>query len=344
MSANKITGGMFGLQETSDLQASSPPFLQAPSTMLDNARLAIWLVVEKPAPRHVWCPSYLCHAVLEAVGKTTASIRFYEMNYDLKIPSLDWLDQIQPGDLLIFINFFGFGIDPACATRARERGAWILEDASQALLSGNAGRLADFIAYSPRKYLGVPDGGILCTNCDVHFKDVDLETPPAAWWLSAIQASLLCREFDLHGGTRLWFELFQKSEPSSPIGSFAMSELSRQLLQNCFDYSLIAWRRVSNFQVLADRLGSLAIYPELPDGIVPLGFLIRTIERDRVRQALFANEIYPPVHWPILGVFPEEYRESHRLASEIMTLPYDQRYDRKDMDRINQVVAETLEW
>jgi len=39
----------------------------------------------------------------------------------------------------------------------------------------------------------------------------------------------------------------------------------------------------------------------------------------------------------------QEYDVSHRLASEIMTLPCDRRYDVDHMDRMAQLVAEALE-
>jgi len=342
--ANEIIGGMFGLQATSDSGAMSPPFLQDQNLCLVNARSAIRLLVGQLTPQQVWCPSYLCHTILEAIRGTMAGVRFYEVNYDLVIASYDWLDQVQEGDLVIFIDYFGFIGDPDCAVRARKRGAWVLEDASQALLSGIVGRFSDFILYSPRKFVGIPDGGILCNHSKFHFQHVDLMAPPSNWWRKAFLASVLRREFDIHGGTRQWFELFQETEPNAPIGSFAMSELSRVLLQNNFDYTTIAQRRVGNYHTLADKLGSLALFPHLPDQIVPLGFPIRMKNRDVIRQVLFAHEIYPPVHWPIPETVPREYVESHKLAAEVMTLPCDQRYDSSDMNRIAEVVAEGLGW
>jgi len=343
-SDDAIIGGMFGLQATSDPNASIPAFIQEPGIHLVNARSGIWILTDQLTPRQVWCPSYLCHTILDAVKKSMADVRFYEINYDLAISSLDWLEQVQHGDLVILIDYFGFRNDSACAVQARERGAWVLEDASQALLSGNVGRFSDFVVYSPRKFLGVPDGGILYNNSDVHFQDIDLKTPPSDWWLNAFLASLLRREFDIHGGARPWFELFQKAESGAPTGPFAMSELSSVLLRNSFDYATIAQRRVDNYRTLAAKLSSLALFPKLPDQVVPLGFPIRTRERDKVRQALFAHEIYPPIHWPIQGLVPQEFVESHKLASEIMTLPCDQRYDYNDMERMLHVIAEALGW
>lgn len=47
--------------------------------------------------------------------------------------------------------------------------------------------------------------------------------------------------------------------------------------------------------------------------------LNRYKEEGRFRQALFDHEIYPPVHWPIKGIVPEKFRDSHQLSDEIMT-------------------------
>jgi dTDP-4-amino-4,6-dideoxygalactose transaminase len=257
----------------------------------------------------------------------------------LKIASSDWLNDVRRNDLVVFIDYFGFPGDPECMARAKEQGAWILEDACQALLSEEVGRYSDFILFSPRKMVGVPEGGILVFNREIQAAaSVTLEAPPSEWWLKAFSASVLRREFDLFGGNRRWFELFQETEEEGPLSPFAMSELSRKMLQHGFDYQAIAERRVKNYQLLADALAKFAIFPSLTPGVVPLGFPIRLKNRDRVREALFSNEIYPPVHWPIDGVVPDEFRDSHRLAAEIMTLPCDQRYGCDDMKRIAEVI------
>ena len=81
LSANVIIGGMFGLQATSDSDACFPPFIQPHSLYLVNARSGIRFLADRLAPRQVWCPSYLCHTILEAVKGSLASVRFYEVNY-----------------------------------------------------------------------------------------------------------------------------------------------------------------------------------------------------------------------------------------------------------------------
>lgn len=333
----RIIGGMFAL-ETVSPNRSTPPFLKGKPVLLANARSGIALLAKLLSPAHVWMPSYLCEVMIKAVDELRASVRFYEVDYDLSLSSSEWIESVQSNDLVVLIDYFGFPCDPYYINRAKERGAWVLEDGCQALLSEAVGRSSDFVLFSPRKFLGVPDGGILVCNHELPGDAILTETPPSAWWLKALSASLLRREFDLYGGDRRWYELFQETEESGPIGPYAMSELSKVLLQHGFDYPMMAEKRIRNYELLADALAEFALLPSLPGGVVPLGFPIRLKDRDRVRQALFSHEIYPPVHWAIRGVVPEEFRDSHRLASEIMTLPCDQRYGKDDMDRMIAVV------
>lgn len=338
----RIIGGMFGLEEMSSYNTHTPPFFESGDIFLVNARSGILLLISLLSPPSVWVPSFLCNALLQPIYKSDARINFYEVDYDLVVPSLDWIDNVKSGDLVVFISYFGFPYDWSYAAAVREKGAWVLEDACQALLSRTERQFSDFVLFSPRKFLGVPDGGILAINRGVDFHDIKLQSPPERWWLKALSATILRREFDICGGDRDWFKLFQEIEAECPVGHYSMSELTRLLLICALDYSKIAQQRVSNYQVLAGELSHVVIFPELPSQVVPLGFPIRLKNRDAVRQRLFNHDIYPPIHWMIQGIVPSEFRESHRLAAQIMTLPCDQRYDSEDMHRMAQLILEVL--
>jgi dTDP-4-amino-4,6-dideoxygalactose transaminase len=333
---------MFGLSEKLYPKNIPPAFLKGRNLLLSTARAGIALLVERLAPSQVWFPSYLCEAMLAGIGESRARIRFYAVDGDLRLLSLDWIEEVKEGDIVVMIDYFGFTGNLSCASLVKGRGAWIVEDACQALLSEDVGKHADFVLYSPRKFVGVPDGGIIVLNSEVEIGDVPSLTPPADWWLKAFYATLLRREFDLYGGDRRWFVLFQEIEASAPVGQFGMSDLSRNLLRCGFDYPEIAKRRIQNYQALLGDLEPSALFPDLPRGIVPLGFPIRVKNRDQLRQTLFTYQIYPPVHWPIKGIVPAAFHESHALAAEIMTLPCDQRYDIHDMKRMAQIVLEEI--
>ena len=91
-----------------------------------------------------------------------------------------------------------------------------------------------------------------------------------------------------------------------------------------------------------EKMGELALFPELTSGVVPLWFSIHVKHRDQIKQVLFDHQIYSPVHWPIEDIISEKFRESHKLSAEIMILICDQRYDSKDMKRIARIVRENI--
>ena len=221
-------------------------------------------------------------------------------------------------------------------------GGYILEDACQALLSEHVGQYSDFVLFSPRKFIGVPEGGILTSCCNVNFDDVELKPALSSWWLKMLEAAINRREVDQYGGDRRWYRLFQETDAATPIGYFAMSDLSHKLLFNGFEYKEICRWRIENYSILAHNLEDIAMFPILPEGTVPLGFPIRHPRRDQIRINLFQEQIYPPVHWPIDGVVPAEFSESHRLANEVMTLTCDQRYGSEDIHRMANSVIKTL--
>lgn len=340
---SEIIGGMFGLQLDVARNSSNPSFLADDPVLFVNASSAMAVLVDRLGPGTVWLPSFLCPSMVDAARHSSSTIQFFGVNERLSLTGHEWLDDVQSGDLIILIDYFGLPHDTSCIEAARSKGAFILEDASQALLSSHVGRHADFIIYSPRKFLGVPDGGILECRSPIDLENLDLRPPPAEWWLDLFRASVLRREFDLHGGSREWYGLFQTVEAQYPIGRFAMSDISAMLLSNAFDYPKIIHQRTTNYQVLADQLSDLALYPVLDSESVPLGFPVRISNRSVVQESLFRRNHYCPVHWNIDGIVPKSFDSSHRLSREILTLPCDQRYCKSDMERLIQGVRKLID-
>jgi dTDP-4-amino-4,6-dideoxygalactose transaminase len=332
--SQRIIGGGFGLAEGTVTPAPTPAFLAEPRLLLATARSAFMLLEEHLRPEQVWLPSYLCTAVLQAFPKEQPRIRFYAVNQHLRPANDSWLREIRPGDMVVFIDYFGFTGWSEYAKEARRSGAWVVEDACQAMLNDQFGKDSQYVIVSPRKFVGVPDGGILLARNGATLPEGKLPPPPAVWWLEALAATQLRAEFDRHGGERAWFPLFQKTDDSAPSHPMRMSELSSLLLWHRIDYNDIVRRRRDNYRLLATELKHLAIFPELPPGVTPLGFPVRIQDRARVQRALFDADIYPPVHWPIAGAVPEEFKASHQLSAEILTLPCDQRYDDGSMTKM----------
>jgi hypothetical protein len=339
-----IVGGVFGLPCPPAAKSASPEFLQGRRLLLANGRSCLHVLLQELKPRTLWLPSYLCGSILEAIPKRGVSVHYYEMGFGLKPESTDWLGKIRKRDVVLAINYFGIGRNDQLMRDAKSRGAWVVEDACQALWAQPDASVADFTIYSPRKFVGLPDGGILRINTDKPvLKHLTKPVPASAsWWMDAMDACVVRAEFDRGQGDRRWFELFQKAEANQPCGAVEISSFSRFALENYFDWDAIANARGKNYRALATELADVALYPKLPTHAVPLGFPIRSEHRDRIRERLFKEQIFPPIHWPIAGIVPARFTESHRLANEILTLPCDQRYDVSTMKRIAGLVRKAL--
>lgn len=335
-SARKIIGGLFGLEPpfmAKDKQ--TPPFAGASISYFLNARCAVYTVCQSLKPRIVWLPSYLCGAILDPIRSLNVPIRYYNAGPNFQPDTANWIGDVRPRDLVLLIHYFGFPNTTFPADLLKRRGAVIIEDASQGLFVKQQYPESVCIVYSPRKFLGVPDGGLLTSEC-VNTLDLGiLESPPTEWWRRALAVTQMRREFDLRGAESPWFTLFRQVEESFPLGPYRSSDLARVLIENGTDYQIIKKARRENYLALLEPLKEFAVFPELDAETVPLGFpvCVHDHQRDKVLEVLYGQRIYAPVHWRIQGIVPEEYRESHLLSRRILTLICDQRYAICDMER-----------
>ena len=332
----KVVGGVLGLA-CPDLgtDSISPPFANTNVQYFLNFRCALKVLCDVVRPRAAWLPSYLCGSLLDPLLHNRIPIRFYAVDSSLKLETPAWMDEIRADDLVIVIHYFGFPNREFPASEAKQRGAILVEDASQALYVRQQFPESTCILYSPRKFLGVPDSGVMVSARSTGTESTVLQDPPNEWWKLAVATVQKRRDFDLIGGANTWFSLFQRVESEFPLGSYRASDLSKMLVSCGTNYSAIRVRRRENYLRLLEALGEYALFPELPGDAVPIGFPLRMDRqmRDIVLERLYDKNIYPPVHWRIDGIVPQLFRQSHLLAQTTMTLLCDDRYSLEDMDR-----------
>lgn len=332
----RILGGAFGL-ETPDWSqhVADLPFDGPHTRWFLNVRCALKTLCEFYRPTFAWLPSYLCATLIEPFELSGINVGYYPVNGQLECADDSFLESVRPGDFLLVLHYFGFPHEVALAEKATARGARVIEDASQALFLRQQFAGSSCILYSPRKFLGVPDGAIMVSHSDAGTSSAELSPPPRDWWKLAVRMSLERRDFDRTGCSNDWFPLFRRSECHMPVGSYRASDLSCMLLLGGIDYSAIRVRRRRNYLRLLEQLREYAFFPEVGESIVPLGFPVRVPPewRDSILLHLHRKEIFAPTHWPLEGVVPSSFRESHELAKSLLTLVCDQRLDEDDMDR-----------
>ena len=333
----KLIGGLFGLEPPSicSSQDRTELFTSSSTSYFLSARCAIYAICSSIKPKVAWLPAYLCDAILEPLNSLKIPVRYFDDGPNFKNDVNDWVEEVGPGDLVLAIHYFGFSNKAFPAKDVEKKGAVILEDASQGLFLKQEYPESKFIVYSPRKFLGVPDGGVVVHAQSSALEVWDLGQAQREWWGRALTATLLRRQFDLMGGQNEWFSMFQDVEGTIPIGSYKSSDVSRMYVENGSDYEFIKGKRRENYQFLLGRLEEFALFRELDAETVPLGFPIRVDEslREKVLNGLYEQKIYPAIHWGLKGTVPIEHAKSHALSRSIITLVCDQRYTTSDMAR-----------
>lgn len=288
-------------------------------------------------------PDYLCESVYQMAYKNQLKIEFYALDEQLS-PDFNALESCyDTSKAVILINYFGL-IDYNVIInhlRAINRDMIIILDNVQAPYAMTDDNDADFVFSSFRKAFPVSDGawviskkGMLCQPNKINdFAQYKI----AASYLKSLRAHrLFCDE--------IYLDLFHKGEVKIDDDyQTDMTTLSKEILSD-MDWQVYAKLRRHNAEVIVDGLKKLGIVPIIPlqKTAVPLFVPIRIDNRDRVRKAMFANNIFLPVHWPVEDRFKLELKRGLDLSVHELSIIVDQRYTESDMKHILNVLEDSI--
>lgn len=289
--------------------------------------------------RHILLPDYLCSSILVPVKTLNLDYTFYPIDELLELEVSSYRNAYSPDSATLLINYFGLKnlSGQIQAIRSIDENAIIIEDDVQAYfefrkpLNG-----ADFKFTSLRKTFAVPDGGLVKT-CHT----LPQVSTPNTFGQYKAAASLLKflrnGNFDDH----IYLELYEKGE-SLIDGNLecGMSNVGRKLYSHINEEE-VKKHRLANARYVIEQLEHTGIKPLLPltDDHVPLFIPIIIKNRDTVRRAMFQQEIFCPVHWPLDGM---NVKHGSQLAESELSLIIDQRYERNDMDKIINILTNNI--
>jgi dTDP-4-amino-4,6-dideoxygalactose transaminase len=355
--ATSSIGGAFELDVESLFAAPRVP-ATLPGETVTSGRTALALVAQRHADGGKWLvPAYLCESVLQGLRLAAADIAFYSVGADLTVQPdalLRAVAEARPAAVLL-VDYFGFPPMPEAAAAFRDlRGrCLVVEDCAHGSLletpAAAAGTIGDVAFTSFRKYLPLPDGGVLIGS------EGESLPPARGPHVSArLLGQLLRGAFarGVVGGDEIergFLAAVEAGEAAldDQVPLEAMSEVGRRLLAG-LDLADVCVRRRLNFATLHTLVAGLPVQPlraELPAGVSPLVYPVRIDggRRNAVRAALAARRIFCPVHWPLPPEIDRaRFADEHRLADEMLGLPVDQRYDGADMERIAGELASAL--
>ena len=222
-----------------------------------------------------------------------------------------------PDEYIYIVNYYG-QLDEDAILALKKKYGNIIVDNTQAYF--NAPLEGIDTLYSCRKYFGVPDGGVLFT--DAHF-DCDMEQE-----ISYDRMNFLLGRYE-KTASEFYPEYVATNDYFDNQPMKRMSKLTKNLLHG-IDYEFVKQRRTENFRYLHDRLGKInQLKLTIPCGAFAYPLMLDNA--GEIRKQLIKQKIYIPVLWPNVldecAVASWEYK----LASDVLPLPVDQRYDLDDM-------------
>lgn len=332
-----LIGGAFGL-EPPGTGGLADLWRIEPHLAWENATSALAALVAQRAPGAVWMPGYLCAHMAAAVP--AGRRRFFPLTADLA-PDTAALAALAPGDLVLAVNYFGRA--PGATWRAfvaANPQVTFVEDCAQAL-DPAAPPWGDWRLYSPRKLMGVPEGGLLVPVSDRAgvLSGPRLPHDPAGATRRRLPMALRAAE---PANNALWHPLFQAAENAGTVSDRAMDPAALAALAGVDPAPMIAARQ-ANFARLYGRLATHALPGDPGHGFAPFGFpvLVPSARRDAVLGRLHGAGIFAAVHWRALAA-PAGMTAEHALAARLITLPCDHRYGPAAMDRVAATFQEAL--
>jgi hypothetical protein len=316
MSSLKPIGGYF------ELELPGGSFLYKDGIFLNSARNCLAYILKAQQARRLFIPKYTCDVLIEPLERLMVEPVFYNIDEDLQIKSA--ID-LRDGDYLLYTNYFGVKDKYIHQLAAKYQEKLIIDNA-QALYFEPINPSHTF--YSPRKFFGLPDGGVLFTD-----KILAEELPRD---ISHQRSGHLLKRLDI--GPEAGYEDF-KADDASLIGEpiKQMSALTKRILQS-IDYNSAKQKRLENLKFLDERLRTrnlLKIETDSTSG--PLCYPLLTNDKD-LKQKLIAEKIFVPTYWPNVLDWCQPNEFEYHLAEAIVALPIDQRYGLDEMKRVAEAI------
>ncbi|WP_287828611.1 hypothetical protein [Bacteroides sp.] len=316
----KEIGGYFELE----LQTSKDKLFDKHAVYVNSGRNAFEYIIKSlPKVSKLWLPYFTCSSLQEPLHRLNLNVEYYSINDQLEINNINTLC-LGGDDYLLYTNYFGVKNSYVELLQARFSNHLIVDN-SQALFSNPS----SYCFYSPRKFVGIPDGGIAFSKFDYQVKEQDKK--------SYERCSHLLKRYDFLASEG-YVDFKTNGLSLSHQELKIMSNLTKAMFES-IDFLSIKETRNRNFKHLHSSLqssNSLLMDIDVIDGALVYPYLI---EHDNLRQKLIDNKIYVATYWPNILKCKSEETE-YKLAKYLLPLPIDQRYTNVDIERILSIILE----
>ena len=294
--------------------------------MLNSARAGIWHACRIYGVKKVHLPYYECYTVADFLRSKGVEVIYYHIGRDFKPQPFTQ----KPDSAVVLINYFGLKSEASMTELAKSYRNVIIDNA-QALFAKPLESALN--VYSPRKFVGVPDGSyVVGNNARKHLEDYPVD-------YSSDTASFLFKRIE-YGCEKAYKDRTANEQRIDNSDICRMSELSKAILGNA-PYSYISTKRKENFAYAKEKfrnINLISYYLDCADKeSIPFVYPL-VIEDATLVEKLAEKKIFTGRWWKyLLDMVPESSFE-YALSSYMVPIPIDQRYGREEIDYIYNTI------
>ena len=310
---------------------------------LRSGRDALKAIAREYSPRIAYLPALSCDSMVFPFEMYGHTVKYYRINNDYTI-DVDGIPKEEEPAFLLYMDYFGLpAINDQELELLRSKGNIIfIEDRTHNLIQKrSSGFQPDYIIASLRKWIPVPDGGLLWGKIN---KSLETDVSFANQRLKAQcmrHQYFQCGDEKIKTKYRKIFsevsDIMEKDEPS------AMSAYSYELATKT-DWEKVRTIRKENAGTLISILQASPhisfIQQEAGYSDLYVAFTIKN--RDAVQRQLSKKGIFNTIIWPL----SEEQKNSCSVAKSteenMLAAPCDQRYTADDMKYIGNEIVKVV--
>jgi len=317
-------GGYFGLDlpDYGDLYPDAIKF--------QSARAALRAVFECNEITRVMMPAYICSSIIKSANDAGVEVETYYLDetlFPINLPRF-----LPENCAILYVNYFGLCQQNIIRLLKVIPNESLIIDSSQALFAEQNSALAT--VYSPRKFVGLPDGGLLRASPPLRI------APPKEEDRGSFERMryLLIR---MAYSAREGYADFEKARNSlSDNSPLSMSRLTRRLMKS-IRWDQVAKRRRINYSNMAKMMDDANDTNwMLGEDDVPLCYplTLKGCDIYKIRNDLSAKNVFTPTYWPdaLPRVMGNTIESS--LINETLFLPIDQRLDQQQVEQVGKLV------
>ncbi|MGI2095724.1 hypothetical protein [Shewanella glacialipiscicola] len=301
--------------------------LGAEAYQFQSARAALYAYLNAAKIKTLYIPNYICDSIFPALKSLTVDIKFYSVNEQL-LPVICPKLTNKSNSRILLVNYFGLLNEQVKTLTALEPELFIVDN-SQALFCEHIDGTTSI--YSPRKFLGIPDGGLLRTAEKINMPETQYDASENVGHL------LLRAAGDVQAGYVRFLAAEQALECFIPK---EISVISAHLIK-CADINVIKKMRRRNYEILYNKFKSLNQLQFPVNDHVPLCYPLKLgVGVTSICRTLIDKAIYLPRYWR--SDYSGEVGTS--MFENTLFLPIDERLSEDNIYALSDIIEQRIEY